>query len=79
MSLPDGIRTCNPRKRALDRDSTGISRVVMYTADYPVRIPAGLLGLHTWFLWFLHNLSRQGLGFDLETSQDRSSKTCIHV
>ena len=38
MSLHDGIRTCNPRKQALDRDATGISRVVMYTTDYPVRI-----------------------------------------
>jgi hypothetical protein len=52
MSLPDGIRTCNPRKRALDRDATAISRVVIHTTDYPVRIPAGLLGLQTGFCGF---------------------------
>ena len=49
MSLPDGIRNSNPRKGALDRDATGIYRVVIYTTDYPVRIPEGLLGLQTGF------------------------------
>jgi len=52
MSLPGGIRTCNPRKRTLDRDATGISRVVIYTTEYPVLIPAGLFGLQTSFFGF---------------------------
>jgi hypothetical protein len=52
MSLTDGIRTCNPRKGALDRDATGTRRVVIYPTDYPFRIPAGLLGLQTGFCGF---------------------------
>lgn len=43
VSLTDWIRNCSPRKRALDRGATGMSRVVMYTTDYLVRIPADYL------------------------------------